>query len=190
VERRGRPKRYGQEITAALKVDWDPTERLCSKRLQPFLPELVKVLQNWGGLRLKPEVVKSACGGCHLSASTIDRLLKLYRHSVQSRSCSSTNKPGSLLKAAIPIRTPIPSALTGKRTVPTFREGAGGRPFGKLRAGSGGPLRGEYRGNLSHLSAAHAHPRVAAKLAGPVASPLPPRTAVVRVQRTVHPLKQ
>lgn len=40
------------------------------------------------------------------------------------------------------------------------------------------------------VGTAHAHPRVAAALADPVASPLPPRTTRVRVQRTVHSLTQ
>ena len=41
---------------------------------------------------------------CQLSASTIDRLLKPHK-SVGGRRPLSTTKPGSLLKAAIPIRT-------------------------------------------------------------------------------------
>ena len=51
-------RQYGEEVTAVLKVVWEVTNRLCNKRLQPFLPELVGILQNQG----------------ELSASTIDRL--------------------------------------------------------------------------------------------------------------------
>ena len=36
--RRGRPRRYGPEVIEALRVAWEATDRLCSKRLQPFLP--------------------------------------------------------------------------------------------------------------------------------------------------------
>ena len=40
----GRPSLYGPEAMAALKVVWKATDCLCSKRLQPFLPELVGIL--------------------------------------------------------------------------------------------------------------------------------------------------
>lgn len=34
--------RYGAYIVEALKIAWEATDRLCSRRLQPFLPELIK----------------------------------------------------------------------------------------------------------------------------------------------------
>ena len=37
-----------REYTEAVRVAWEATDRLCSKRLQPFLPELVKVLRRHG----------------------------------------------------------------------------------------------------------------------------------------------
>jgi hypothetical protein len=40
----GRPRRYDMETEATLLKAWETTDRLCSKRLHPFLPELVKVL--------------------------------------------------------------------------------------------------------------------------------------------------
>ena len=42
--RRGRPRRYGS-VVEPLKAVWEASDRLCSKRLQPFLPEMVKVLR-------------------------------------------------------------------------------------------------------------------------------------------------
>ncbi|MFQ5875036.1 MAG: transposase family protein [Dehalococcoidia bacterium] len=99
--RRGRPRQYGEEVTAALKVVWEATDRLCSKRLQPFLPELAGILQERGELKVTPEMSKQMC---QLSASTIDRLLRPYKRLGRRRPFSTT-KPGSLLKAAIPIRT-------------------------------------------------------------------------------------
>jgi len=99
--RRGRPRQYGGEVTAVLKVVWEATDRLCSKRLQPFLPELVRILQNQGELSVAPEIAKHVC---QLSASTIDRLLRPYKR-LGTRRPFSTTKPGSLLKASIPIRT-------------------------------------------------------------------------------------
>ena len=35
---RGRPCIYGFKAKVALKVMWEATDRLCSKRLQPFVP--------------------------------------------------------------------------------------------------------------------------------------------------------
>ena len=99
--RRGRPRRYGHEVTRVLKVVWEATDRLCSKRLQPFLPEVVGVLQDWGELSVTPEIAEQVC---QLSAATIDRVLRPYRH-LGNRRPFTTTKPGSLLKAAIPIRT-------------------------------------------------------------------------------------
>jgi len=45
-KRGGRPRLYGLEVMAALKVAWEATDRLCSKRFHPFLPELVGILKR------------------------------------------------------------------------------------------------------------------------------------------------
>ena len=97
----GRPKEYGLAVTTALKVAWEASDRLCSRRLQPFLPELVGVLERHGELSLESEVRDQLC---QLSPATIDRRLRPHRQRGQRRPFSST-KPGSLLKAQIPIRT-------------------------------------------------------------------------------------
>ena len=101
VGRRGRSKQYGVDIVYALKAAWESSDRMCSKRLQPFLPELVQVLERHGELTVPGEVSEQLC---QMSAATIDRVLKAYRHRGLRRPFSTT-KPGSLLKAAIPIRT-------------------------------------------------------------------------------------
>jgi hypothetical protein len=44
--KRGRPRRYNTDVVRALRIAWEATDRLCSKRLQPFLPELVKILRR------------------------------------------------------------------------------------------------------------------------------------------------
>jgi hypothetical protein len=99
--RQGRPKEYSPEVVAALKVAWEASNRMCSRRLQPFLPELVQVLEQHGELAAPPEVKTQLC---RMSPATIDRLLRPYRQRGQRRPFSTT-KPGSLLKGAIPIRT-------------------------------------------------------------------------------------
>ena len=100
-KKRGRPRRYGGTVVEALRAVWEATDRLCSKRLQPFLPELVKVLRRHGEITVLAEVEAELC---QMSPSTIDRLLKPWRR-LGGRRPFSTTKPASLLKSSIPIRT-------------------------------------------------------------------------------------
>jgi hypothetical protein len=97
---RGRPKEYGPDAAGMLKVIWEASDRLCSKRLQPFLPEMVKVLRRHGE-RINSNLENLIC---QMSASTIDRLLRPCRK-VGGRKPLSTTRPGNLLKNCIPIRT-------------------------------------------------------------------------------------
>ena len=99
--RRGRPRQYGSGAVEALKVAWEATDRICSRRLQPFLPELIRVLRRYGEKLMTAEVEVQLC---QMSPSTIDRLLRPYRR-LGGRRPFSTTKPGSLLKNSIPIRT-------------------------------------------------------------------------------------
>ena len=45
---KGCPRQYSAAMLRAPGVAWEATDRLCSKRLQPFLPELVRVLRRHG----------------------------------------------------------------------------------------------------------------------------------------------
>jgi hypothetical protein len=98
---RGRPRLYRHEAMVALKVVWEASDCLCSKRLQPFLPELVGILKRCGELTMTGETEAQLC---QMSPSTIDRLLRRWRESGTRRGLSTT-KPGTLLKNSIPIRT-------------------------------------------------------------------------------------
>ena len=97
----GRPRRYGAAVAGALRVAWEATDRLCSKRLHPFLPELIAVLRRHGDSTMSAEIEAQLR---QISPSTIDRLLRRYRR-LGGRHPFSTTKPGSLLKNSIPIRT-------------------------------------------------------------------------------------
>ena len=100
-KRSGRPKLYGLESMAALKVAWEATDRLCSKRFHPFVPEMVGILKRNGEL----DVTEEAEGQLYrMSPSTIDRILRRWRGDGVRRGLSTT-KPGTLLKHSIPIRT-------------------------------------------------------------------------------------
>jgi 4-fold beta flower protein len=54
----GRPRSYGPAEVALLRMCWSATDGICSKRLAPFLPELLERLRRWHALR-------------HVSAKTI-----------------------------------------------------------------------------------------------------------------------
>jgi hypothetical protein len=98
-ERRG-PKTYTGEVTSALVKIWEICDHICSKRLQPLLPEIVGVLEQERELVL-PEQTKRLL--LQMSPATMDRCLQRVRH--QRRRGWSTTKPGTLLKQAIPVRT-------------------------------------------------------------------------------------
>lgn len=99
--RPGRPRLYSLETVVALKVSWEASDRLCSKRFHPFLPELVASLKRHGELSLTEET-ETQLG--RVSPSTIDRMLRRWRGN-EPRHGLSTTRPGTLLKNAIPVRT-------------------------------------------------------------------------------------
>jgi len=99
--KRGRPRQYSASVVGALRLVWEATDRLCSKRLKPFLPELVKILRRHGESSISAETEAQLC---RMSPSAIDRLLKPWRR-LGGRRPFSTTKPASLLKSSIPIRT-------------------------------------------------------------------------------------
>ena len=72
-KKRGRPRQYSAAVARALRVAWEATDRLCTKRLHPFLPELVKVLRRHGDRTMTTEIEIQLC---QMSPSTIDRLLR------------------------------------------------------------------------------------------------------------------
>ena len=99
--RRGRPRCYGHDVISALRAVWEATDRLCSKRLHPFLPEILSALKRHGEITMAPEVEAQLY---RISPASIDRLLRPYRV-VGGRRPFATTKRGSLLKHSIPIRT-------------------------------------------------------------------------------------
>lgn len=104
LKKPGRRKVYQGEVVNALEHIWEIYGRICSKRLHPFLPEGVAVLERCHELSLSPEVKQLLFS---MSRATIDRCLKKARFTHPQHGLSTT-KPGSLLKKAIPIRTFTP----------------------------------------------------------------------------------
>jgi hypothetical protein len=80
---------------------WEASGQICSKRLQPFVGEMVAVLERHGELVISAQTKALLV---QMSAATIDRRLQAARSREPQRG-RSTTKPGSLLKAAIPVRT-------------------------------------------------------------------------------------
>jgi Integrase core domain len=103
-QKHGLPKVYHGEVVVALEQIWEVCGRICSKRLQPFLPEMVKVLERCGELQL-PAETKSLL--LKMSSATMDRCLGPLRFEHPSHGLSTT-RPGTLLKKVIPIRTFTP----------------------------------------------------------------------------------
>ena len=99
-KKKGRRKVYQGEVVQALIQVWEICGRICSKRLHPFLPEIVAVLERHDELHLSSETKGLLL---RMSRSTIDRCLQPSR--IEQRRGLSTTKPGSLLKKAIPVRT-------------------------------------------------------------------------------------
>jgi hypothetical protein len=72
LKRGVRQKVYHGEVVDKLIQIWEICGRICSKRLKPFLPEIVTVLERHNELVLTPEVKTLLL---QMSRSTIDRCL-------------------------------------------------------------------------------------------------------------------
>lgn len=98
---RRRKRIYPQEVTDALVLIWTVCDHIASRRLHPFLPEMVKVLERQGTLQLTAEIRELLL---QVSRATMDRLLQPARRARVPHG-RTTTKPGTLLKQSIPIRT-------------------------------------------------------------------------------------
>jgi hypothetical protein len=98
--RRGR-RIYTLAVVQALTYVWEVCDCICSRRLHPFLPEILAVLERHQELVLAAETKELLL---RMSRATIDRLLKPARARRPQRGLSTT-KPGTLLKKAISVRT-------------------------------------------------------------------------------------
>ena len=103
-KKRKRRRIYTPDVVAALIKIWEILDRPCGKRLKPYLPEIVEVLERHQELVLEQEVKTLLLG---MSRSTIDRALGQARRRPYRRT-RGTTKPGSLLKNSIPVRTYTP----------------------------------------------------------------------------------
>jgi hypothetical protein len=100
----GPRKIYQGEVVVVLGRIWEICGHICSKRLHPFLGEMVKVLERTDELHMSAETKALLL---QMSRSTIDRCLGPTRRHEHVHGLSTT-KPGMLLKKAIPVRTYTP----------------------------------------------------------------------------------
>ena len=108
VQFQNRPKRktqtykaiYRGEVLQALEQIWEIYGRICSKRLQPILPEAIRVLERFQEIELSPETKALLL---KISSASIDRCLRPVR--IKSPHGLSTTRPGNLLKKSIAVRT-------------------------------------------------------------------------------------
>jgi hypothetical protein len=100
-KRRPRRSKYTGRVRAALEKVWRVANCICGKRLVAVLPQYVEALERHGELALDAETRGLLLS---LSAATADRLLARARAETKPHGLSTT-KPGTLLKAAIPVRT-------------------------------------------------------------------------------------
>ena len=99
--KRPRSRYYGQDVQEALLTAWAAANYIASKRLAPFLEELVPALERHEHLKLTEEVRTQLIS---ISPATIDRILRPWRSRDKLRGISMT-KSGTLLKHQIPVRT-------------------------------------------------------------------------------------
>src|SRR6266700_2826895 len=97
---RSQLRRYGPDVQHALFLAWNAANRICAKRLIPFLPTLIEALERHEHLHISEECRKQLLA---MSAATADRLLSSQRKGGQHG--LSTARAGTLLKQQIPIRT-------------------------------------------------------------------------------------
>jgi len=99
--RRRRKVLYDAPVREVLKRLWVLEDYLCGKRLGPLLPVLIAKLVQCGELKAPPVVRRKLS---RMSPATIDRILAPEKAKSGLKSRART-RPGSLLKAQIPIRT-------------------------------------------------------------------------------------
>ena len=104
---------YDGVVQQALITIWNAANRICSKRLTPFLPALIDSLERHGHLLL-PNPIKQKL--LSISAATVDRLLKAERL-IQQKGISTTRR-GSFLKKQIQVK----SYSDWNETAPGFLE--------------------------------------------------------------------
>jgi len=94
-----RPHTYDQAVKKLLVWLWECFDQMCGKRLVAVLPDVLPVLAKRQGLKKTAAAYQKLL---HISAATIDRLLKPERAKRRLKGIGHT-RPSSLLRSSIPI---------------------------------------------------------------------------------------
>jgi len=100
--RAGRPRQYLRTLRPALEQVWEASDYLCSKRLAPFLPELIEALERHDEMTLSAEH-RTALR--QISPATIDRLLRPVRRLHRRHGLATASPSLAALRAQVPLRT-------------------------------------------------------------------------------------
>jgi hypothetical protein len=128
---RQRTPLYDEAARTALIVMWEASDRVCGKRLKALLPILLPALERNGHLSLHQEIRSKVLS---MSASTIDRLLRMPRSATRSRKA--------------PRITPEPRRRIRMRTFADWNEPGPGSMEMDLVAHCGPVNRGSYVNSL------------------------------------------
>lgn len=99
---KARSPKYGPDVRRVLEELWAVSGFVCSKRLVPFLPQLMAMMEAASEQTWQPETQEKVLA---LSPATCDRLLHAARHAYGAARGKCLTRPGTLLKAQIPIKT-------------------------------------------------------------------------------------
>ena len=98
---RVRPSLYDEAVRAALIVLWEASDRVCGKRLGALLPVLLPALERNDHLHVAEPIRQELLA---MSASTIDRLLRVPRSAARLKKARRTTP-------AARQRTPVRNGL-------------------------------------------------------------------------------
>lgn len=99
--RKPRQRKYGPEVSEALRLVWEVADRMCGKLLVGAMPDLLEALERHGELRLARAERE---GLLSMSAATMDRLLRPARRAI-GRQPRRKSPATTGLKAQVPVRT-------------------------------------------------------------------------------------
>lgn len=100
-QKRLKARKYDKKTFLSLRKIWVICDSICSKRLAPFMPEIIPVLEKFKEIKIDKNTREKLFS---ISPATIDRMLSVVKKNYQLKGLSTT-KPGTLLKHKIPIRT-------------------------------------------------------------------------------------
>lgn len=95
-----RQRKYDASVFYPLRTLWLAADGICGQRLQPFIPELLEVLERKKEIKVNKVVKRKLLS---IGSATIDRMLSAVRRQYQLKG-RATTKPGTLLRSTIPIR--------------------------------------------------------------------------------------